>query len=29
LDRADQALFFAKKTGRNKTIIYNEDLGDT
>jgi len=26
LDRADKALYVAKKTGRNKTLIYNEDL---
>jgi diguanylate cyclase (GGDEF)-like protein len=26
LDRADKALYFAKNTGRNKTVIYNKNL---
>lgn len=26
LDKADKAMYFAKETGRNKTVIYNEDL---
>jgi diguanylate cyclase (GGDEF)-like protein len=28
LDRADKALYCAKKTGRNKTIIYSQDLDE-
>ena len=28
LDRADRAMYFAKQTGRNKTVIYNRDLED-
>lgn len=28
LDKADKAMYFAKETGRNKTVIYNEELED-
>ncbi len=27
LDKSDKAMYFAKETGRNKTVIYNEELG--
>lgn len=28
LEKADKAMYFAKETGRNKTVIYNEELED-